>query len=276
MLAPANGFNHAHAHDAVSDTEAVIYLCRMIKDRCPDLWDRFLRFSSKARTVDFLQREDAFVVLEVGGNRAAPFVVTAIGDPANSSPAYCYDLNVDPTDLRGLSDADLANRLGKRPNPLRKVKFNQAPTLIPLSEAPLGIHGRNTTEEYVRRGRLIRSDTELTNRLLAVANATATAYEPSPHVERQIYDGFYSRADERLLYDFHSGSWEERVAIADKFHDSRATWLARRLIFAERPHLLAQHHRAAMASEKAARMTAEDDECGGWMTLAKVVSREVV
>ena len=122
MLAPANGFNHTHAHDALSDTEAVIFLCRMIKDRCPALWARFLRFSSKARTVEFLQREAAFVVLEVGGNRAAPFVVTAIGDPANSSPAYCCDLNVDPTGLRDLSDADLAKRLGKRPSPLRKVK----------------------------------------------------------------------------------------------------------------------------------------------------------
>ena len=49
----------------------------------------------------------------------------------------------------------------------------------------------------------------------------------------------------------------------------RLAWLARRLIWVEAPNLLADHHRAAMAAEKAARMVAKDGECGGWLTLEK-------
>ena len=235
----------------------------------PDLWARFLRFSSKARTQEFLQEEHAFVVLEVGANRASPYVVTAIGDLGQSSMVYAYDLKVDPADLWNLSDADLAKRMARRPNPLRTIKTNQSPTLIPLADAPEQILDGISPEEFVERGRFIRGENEFTKRLLAVAEATATTYEPSPFVERQIYDGFYSRADDRRMENFHRASWEERAIIAETFEDGRATWLARRLLFAERPDLLAVHHRAAMAGEKAGRMIATDEECGGWTTLGK-------
>lgn len=61
------------------------------------------------------------------------------------------------------------------------------------------------------------------------------------------------------------------MVIAEQLEDARAAWLARRLIFVERPDLLADHHRSAMATEKARRMIAEGDGCGGWNTLSKCV-----
>lgn len=188
---------------------------------------------------------------------------------STSTRGYAYDLKVNPADLWNLSDADLAKRMARRPNPLRTIKTNQSPTLIPLADAPEQILDGISPEEFVERGRFIRGESEFSKRLLAVAEATATTYEPSPFVERQIYDGFYSCADDRRMENFHGASWEERAIIAETFEDGRATWLARRLIWAERPDLLAEHHRAAMASEKAGRMIASDAECGGWTTLDK-------
>jgi exodeoxyribonuclease-1 len=94
-------------------------------------------------------------------------------------------------------------------------------------------------------------------------------YPPSPHVERQIYDGFWSNADSSRLQAFHRASWEERVVIADNLEDPRLKWLARRLVFVERPHLLPLEHHAAIASEKARRMMADGSESGGWTTLSQ-------
>jgi exodeoxyribonuclease-1 len=37
-VAPLNGFAHDHAHDALADVEATIFLCRLIMERAPDLW----------------------------------------------------------------------------------------------------------------------------------------------------------------------------------------------------------------------------------------------
>jgi exodeoxyribonuclease-1 len=37
QVAPANGFDHADAHDALADVEATIFLCRLIAERAPDI-----------------------------------------------------------------------------------------------------------------------------------------------------------------------------------------------------------------------------------------------
>src|SRR6202007_3307387 len=109
-------------------------------------------------------------------------------------------------------------------------------------------------------------------RLVAAANADEGTYPPSPHVERQIYDGFWSDADGRKLEVFHCASWDARATLADDLEDPRLVWLARRLIFVERPHLLAPEHHASMAAEKAGRLMAADCDARGWTTLAKAVS----
>jgi exodeoxyribonuclease-1 len=50
--------------------------------------------------------------------------------------AYCYDLGIDPDELRSLDDEALAKRLQTSPRPIRKVRKNAAPSFCPLGEAP--------------------------------------------------------------------------------------------------------------------------------------------
>ena len=265
-LAPANGFPHINAHDALADVEALIHLCRIVKEECPQLWSRFIAFGSKVSVETFLRREEAFLLLEFFPVQTGRFVATAIGTN-NANVTYAFDLTVDPDELRDLSDADLANRLERRPRPLRKIKRNAAPCLCPLAEAPPEMLGGVDPSEYARRARLLRSDRRLIERLVTAANGAETEYPPSPHVERQIYDGFWSYSDGQKLEAFHDASWGERVSIAEQLEDARLVWLARRIIFVERPDLLDPAHHAAMAREKAQRMMS--DAPAGWLTIGK-------
>jgi exodeoxyribonuclease-1 len=106
-LAPANGFNHINAHDALADVEALIFLCRIVRDRCPALWDRFMRFARKDAVHSFVRQEDAFVMLEFGPTSTKPYVVSAIGENAGQSNlVYCYDLACDPNTLRDLTNEE--------------------------------------------------------------------------------------------------------------------------------------------------------------------------
>ncbi len=57
--------------------------------------------------------------------------------------------------------------------------------------------------------------------------------------------------------------------IAEELEDRRLRWLARRIVFAERPELLAADHRQEMAREKAARMISDAPE--GWLTIGRAV-----
>ncbi len=272
-LAPANGYNHPNAHEAMADVEALIFLCRIVRDRCPQLWARFLRFADKGAVAAFMDDEDAFLVMEFYPVQTGRFVVTTIGhNPAQPNVVYAYDLTVDPAELRGLSDAELEARLARRPKPIRRVKTNAAPCLCPLSEAPPELLGGVSADEFVRRARQVRSDPALINRLVAAATANEPVYPPSPHVERRIYDGFWSKADARKLEAFHAASWEDRVVIADDLEDDRLAWLARRLVFVERPDHLAPDRHAEMAGEIARRLMADAFDCGGWTTLPKASS----
>lgn len=269
-LAPANGYNHPNAHEAMADVEALIFLCQIVRDRCPQLWARFLRFADKGAVTDFINSEDAFLLMEFFPVRTGRFVVTAVGqNAAQPNITYCYDLTVDPNELRSLSDAELRVRLATRPRPIHKVKKNAAPCLCPLSEAPPELLSGVSPDEFARRAREVRSDRALIGRLVAATTDAEPAYPASPYVERRIYDGFWSKSDGLKLEAFHAAAWEDRVAIADGLEDPRLVWLARRLIFVEQPHQLAPEHQFAMVGEVARRLMAEAADSGGWTTLPK-------
>lgn len=254
-LAPANGYNHPNAHEAMADVEALIFLCRIVRDRCPQLWARFLRFADKGAVTDFMDDQDAFLLMEFYPVQTGRFVVTAIGEnPTRPNVVYAYDLTVDPAELRDLSDAELATRLARRPKPIRKVKTNAAPCLCSLSEAPPELLDGATPDELARRAREVRSDPALAGRLVAAATGAETAHASSPCVEQRIYDGFWSKADALKLEAFHTASWPDRAAIADDLEDDRLAWLARRLVFVEDPQHLAPRHQATMNDELARRL----------------------
>jgi exodeoxyribonuclease-1 len=272
-LAPANGYNHPNAHEAMADVEALIFLCRLVRDRCPELWGRFLRFADKGAVTSFIDDEDAFLLMEFYPAKTEEFVVTALGrNPSQPNVVYAYDLNVDPAELRSLEGSELIARLAGKRKPIRKVKVNAGPCLCPISEAPSELLCGVSAEEFARKARAIQSDRAFVQRLVAAASEAEKPHSSSPYVERRIYQGFWSRSDARKLEAFHEAPWEQRALIADSLEDDRLAWLARRLILVERPQCLSTAHRNSLINEIACRLLADDANCGGWTTLTKAAS----
>lgn len=270
-LAPANSFEHANAHDALADVEATIFMCKLVKDRCPAVWERAVRFASKDTVSSFVDDADAFVLIEP--TRQAAKVVTALGThPAQGNLTYCWNLEIDPRPYHGLDDAELVRELGKSGSPLRKLKKNAAPPLCSLDDAPSHIVAEDQRELFEKRGRWVVADRAFVARVIAAAVKLEKEYPPSPHVERQIYNGFWSAADSRRITAFHQADWTERGAIADQIEDARLSWLARRLIWVERPDLCSEGNAGALSREKAMRLLAGDADCGGWNTISKTLS----
>lgn len=266
-LAPANGFAHLNAHDALADVEATIHLCRLVRDQCPEVWHRFRVFSRKDLVSDFVAESDAFLLVEP--SRQSAFAVTALGtNPGNANLTYCWNLTVDPRPFAEMSDADLGKALGKSGSPVRRMKKNAAPSLCPLADAPAHLVPGDV-DLFEKRGRWIRGQGEFVRRVIAAMSGVETDYPPSPHVERRIYDGFWSAADTRRLQQFHGAEWPDRVRIAEELEDGRLSWLARRIIWVERPDLCSEDHAGEFTRLKAGRLLASKEECGGWNTLAR-------
>jgi exodeoxyribonuclease-1 len=273
-LAPANGFNHANAHDALADVEATLFLCRMLMESAPEVWSTFMRFSKKASVVDFVSSERIFCLADYFFSRPYSWFVTPIGmNPKNASEFYVYNLAIDPEDLVRLPDDELADRMRQTPKPMRQLRSNACPMLVPCDEAPPNTAGvRLGMPEIERRADLLHSDETLRNRLASAFEVSLGVREPSPHVEMQIYDGFFSNPDTALMDQFHAAPWEQRSSIVAQFEDGRLRIIGKQLIHVERPDLIARPECLEHDCARARRLLGSDGDVP-WMTVSKALTQ---
>jgi exodeoxyribonuclease-1 len=268
-LAPANGYNHENAHDAMGDVEATIHLAKLIRDRAPEVWGRMMQLSRKQDTEDILKEEEILCLTQYWRGQAHNRYVTECGvDPTYDASRAVFDLKQDPQPYLDMTTGELVHEMNKSPVVVRAVRTNAQPILMPNTAAPDALIEQSLPfEELVRRASMITENIEFQSR---VGEALANRYpekEPSAHVEQQIYDGFASSGDQALMQRFHHVPWEDRLGIAMEMDDLRMKRIAQRLIYFERPEVLPGKTRAALGHEIQERLNAHDDVLP-WRTVA--------
>lgn len=268
QVAPANGYKSGRAHDAIGDVDATLFICRLLRERAPDIWSSFMRFSAKAAVASYITEERLFCLSDFFFGQPYSWIVTTVGNNQNNQAEwYVYNLGVSPGSLLGLSDKQLAARLDGSPKPLRRLKSNAAPIIFPPEEAPECCRDRGLgMKELEHRANALHANPALCKRLISVFESQKKEYPISPHVEMQIYDGFIEDSDEKLMDAFHEAEWPERYAIVEKFQDPRLKTIGMQLIHLERPNLLDKairlEHRVAAAN----RLLGQGGDIS-WLTL---------
>ena len=231
-LATANGVSPRKAHDALSDTETALELCRHVKRLNPDLWQRFVRFSNKAAVADFASSDEPFLLTEFFANKAyhTPVVFVA-NEPEQANSILCLNLSTSVADLASMSDEQLAAKVSSKPSPLRRVRTNAGPVLMPLWETSDELLGGLSCEELEDRAKQIIEDHSFRARLAELFSKSRRKYPEPTHVEEKLYSGFSSSSDVTLCNRFHAASWDERLEIARSFEDDRLQELAERIIY---------------------------------------------
>jgi exodeoxyribonuclease-1 len=240
MLAPANGFAHENAHDALADVEATIFMARLIRDRAPAIWNALMPLTGKAEVISRALSEGPQCLIEYHMGRPAARAVVGCGQsPDNSSMLGVFDLSNDPETIFELEADDLAGAMTGSNRAIRIIYANRMPALTDLAMAP---DIRETVGVPIAviedRARQITANVDFQRR---VSKALALHYppgEPSKIVEQRIYEGFPSRKDEERMRAFHQAGWAERAQIAETFEDDRFQELGRRLVFLEEPSAL--------------------------------------
>ena len=271
-LAPANGFDHTAAHDAVGNVEATLHLCRLVRLRAEALWSNCVRFARKAAVLDFAQPGEVFAYIGSSYGRTSICVATALGsNPGRDSDLYVFDLSHDPHDLATLDDDGRHNFLEASPKPVRRLRANAAPCIVPYEDLPAQARAQLPgVEELERRAASVREDTDLWTRLLAVTISDREECGPSAHVEEQIYDGFPGREDQALMSAFHETEWTNRAALIAALADPRLQVLGERLLHTEAPEVMPAEALMGYQIDVACRLTAEDS-MAPWLTLPKAV-----
>ncbi len=256
-LVRANGYTGGAAHDAANDVEAALHLCRLVSNRAPDVWSRFLRFAQRRVASEFVADEEAFVYFDQVGSFHSNHIVTNLGvSPSRPALHFCLDLKTDIDALVAMDAAALAEAIAAQPRPIRRLRVNAAPLLIPLYEASSELLEGRSEEDYLARARLLRQDEAFVGRLMEAALAGERTYADSRHVEEQIYSGSFPSGEEAaLMQEFHALEWPFRRDVAAQFSDARHRSLAMRIFYLERPDLLPveQRMRISRAIEQRCR-----------------------
>jgi len=268
QLAPANGLMHEDAHEAMSDTQATLDLARMIRNGAPEVWEALYAARSKPSALAFMEREEVFCATNMRFGQSS-ILATRIGaNPENPSEVAVFDLTHDPAHYLDIARGDMPSLLRTTPRPIRTVKANQQPILVPYGLSNDHVAGNDLPEDLLReRAAQVRAHPNFEEK---VVHAVANRYPPweqSPHVEARIYEGFPSRADENLMVDFHRRPWEERIAIVDQFQDERLRALGERLVWAERPDVLSEEASQRLDAWQRNRFLAGGDT--PWLTIGR-------
>ena len=271
-LAPANGFKHNTAHDAMGDVEATVHLCRLLADRADSFWSGFVRFAKKSAVLDFVQEEAFFCFTDIFYGKTYTWMVCRIGEnPDKAVQQLVFNLAVDPEELAMLNDAALAARLARQPKPVRVLRTNASPALQAYEDTPRHLRA-DMPEEHILRSRATRisGDECLKKRLVEAFLSPRPTPPPSVHVEEQIYGFFASDAEQSLIDGFHTVDWPDRFSLLESLPDPRARNLGERLLHVEAPDVLPEAVRERLNIETARRLMGADGS-EPWLTLPKAL-----
>ncbi|HSS64254.1 MAG TPA: hypothetical protein VLS27_07455 [Gammaproteobacteria bacterium] len=200
-------------------------------------------------------------------------MVTGLGpNPDNGAQLLVFELSIDPVDIAGLGDDELAAQLAERPKPVRALRTNASPCVVAYEDSPERLRSRASNIAKVRsRAACLRQDEAFRQKLIAAFIATREDKEQSPHVEEQVYDDFADNADQTLMTQFHELPWADGPGILANLVDHCLKTLGERLVYVEAPDTLSDHKRAPYDVAIAERLMA-DENAVPWHTLSKAIA----
>jgi len=234
-LAPANGYTHENAHDALADVEATIFMAKLVQDKAPRIWQALMPMIDKQEASSRILSTKPHCLVEYQAGRPVFRPIIGCGQSTeNSALLGVFDLTRDPSELMKLDTDGLLRAMSGPDRAIRIVQSNKMPIIVDLELVPddtLSI----SSSLAEGRARRIASDSGLRERINQALTNRYPPREQSVVVERRLYERFPGKADEQRMAAFQKATWGERARIADEFDDDRIRELGSRLVFLEAP-----------------------------------------
>ena len=275
-FAPANNINQLKAHDALSDVSATLEVCKLIKERCPDVWNSSLITSTKNGVHSHMDQDKIFTASRFfRGQSYNAGLVYLTKNPSYENHIYCFDIKHDPELIFDLDRSELKKLFKGKNKAFHIVKANEQPILLDEKYLYQTDEYRDENpEELQSRMKKIRSNKnfieKFSNLLIDMNEDKQLSQDQSEKLlERQIYDGFPDSKDTYLMKDFHAAETEKKYDIANKISDIRYKEFAKRVLYNEFPDALPQNEllsRDKMVAEN--NLSMEDKP---WVTIPQAM-----
>lgn len=277
-LTAANGIEHEHAHDALSDVEATRAIAARVRATQPKLYEFFLSLRSRDRVKRIVNLEQREPVLFNSAIFTRPEGTTSVvlpitGRPGRPHEIIAYDLRDEPDLLFSVDEAEMRRRVftrreelaGDRRIPLVSIATNRVPAVAPLSTLDgdraraLGL----SLPDIERRARHLREridvDPALAGRIRAVfRDDTAPTYRDP---DLNIYSGGFFGDEDKASFDaIHRAPPEQLLRQPPRFADPRGPEMLLRYVARNWPEHLDDATRRRWLSHCAGRLLAPEYE----------------
>jgi exodeoxyribonuclease I len=286
-LTNANNLVHDAAHDALSDVYATIALARLIKTTQPKLYDYAFRLRDKRFAATLIDIEAQKPLLHISSrfpseNGNAALVLPLAFHPQNKNSVIAVNLSMNPELLNELSVEQMRERLftatadlpeGVERLALKEIHLNKTPMLL----APAMLDDK-TAERLAIDKKLCEKNWQwYKNRSLSEQEHIRTKlfelyaereFVVSQDPEQQLYAGFFSDADKRLMTKVRQAKPEALANWSVKFEDARLNALLFRYRARNFPETLSQTEQETWKKFCYARLT--DPAAGGSLTITQL------
>lgn len=232
-VACANGFEGHHAHDALGDVRATIFVASLIRSKAPDVWDMMASNGDKSHVTRNLHSGKPHFLIENNFGRRTIYPICYAGaHPQNSSEYAIIDLSKEGVvELLNGSDDAIDKALSASPRLIRRIKTNAHPIIFECDQ----FEGFRVADDQFRLADLITNNAEFQQRVSAALKRRSDAYEPYPYYEQRIYDGFPSHKDKVTLQQLYAANDPEKSALIHSIECPRLRYLGQKLLWLYSP-----------------------------------------
>ncbi len=235
-LTAANGLDHGHAHDALSDVRATIGLAKLIKHKQPRLFDYALTLRSKHNVMAQFDFSKPSVLLHVSSKLPASqgcctWVMPVAKHPSNPNAIIVIDLTKSPEALINATTEEIASRLYMPASELEDESLRPGLKLIHINRSPFVTTAKAMTEDNAARLGLDRDQCLAHFQRLAKAQGLISKIvdvyetptrEDDDDVDHSLYSGgFLSDEDRRWCERVHTVSPQNLVTLTENTQNIR-------------------------------------------------------
>ncbi len=238
-LTAANGIGHTTAHDALSDVRATIAVARLLRTRQPKLFDFCFALHKKDRVAAEIGLPVHRPFLHISGmvpaERGCMAMMWPLAvHPTNKNEIIAWDLAADPSELFTLDAEAIRLRMFSKADALPEGVSRLPIKTIHLNKSPVVINNLKTLSAEMAERWGIVTDTIMAHAAIAAAAPDMHAIwravfhrdaEAAPDVDEDLYGGFVSNDDRRLLDQLRTLSPAKLAAAQPAFSDPRLTEL---------------------------------------------------
>lgn len=271
-IAPLNGFANHHAHDALGDVRATIFMADLVRKADPEIFRHQAAMADAKNATKLVEQNRMLHYMTHFGQPKVYEAGVVAQQPSNRKSALFFDLSADPSRYLDLSPEALAEQIADTKSPLKVVRLNAQPAIHEPGSSPFQIDIPIETDVLVRRLDALRQP-EFVKQAEKALEIRAASFPTKTFLEERIYEGFPNHQDKALMGLFHrTADWNERRNIADRFQDERFRHIAKRIIFCEAPQAMRPTEALPMEAGVIRKRLLDEDETLPFNTLPKAIA----